>query len=291
MLITDHKPLVSILSPDKGLPAVTAARLQRYALLLAEHSFQIRYRKTDHSNADDLSRLPLEVGQSDVEFEDSKECVVHQLEQLPITSATLKRDTARDPILAKVILFTQTGWPERCSDKLWEPYFDRCYELTVEQGCLVWGMRVVIPAKLQDRVLDELHGGHIGIVKMKALARCHIWWPGIDQEIERATKNCKGCTLTKQNPKLTPVHPWEYPEGPWKHVHIDFAGPMEGKHFMVVVDAFSKWPEVAIMQDTTTETMLDQLHAIFARWGIPLQMCSPAGVCMSYCYANCMQSL
>ena len=168
-MITDHKPLVSILNPDKELPAVTAARLQRYAVLLAEHSFDIRYRKTDlHSNADALSRLPVEAENTDVEFDDVKEYVVHQLEQLPVTAATLRRETAKDPMLARVMQFAQTGWPEICSDKAWKPYFDRRYELMVEQGCLLWGARVVVPSKLQDRVLDELHDGHIGIVKMKA---------------------------------------------------------------------------------------------------------------------------
>ena len=168
-MITDHKPLVSILNPDKGLPAVTAARLQRYAVLLAEHSFDIRYRKTDlHSNADALSRLPVEAENTDVEFDDVKEYVVHQLEQLPVTAATLRHETAKDPMLARVMQFAQTGWPEICSDNTWKPYFDRRYELMVEQGCLLWGARVVVPSKLQDRVLDELHDGHIGIVKMKA---------------------------------------------------------------------------------------------------------------------------
>ena len=54
----------------------------------------------------------------------------------------------------------------------------------------------------------------------------------------------------RQDPKLTPIHPWEFPEGLWRQVHIDFAGPVEGKQLLIVVDAFSKWPEVAVMEDT-----------------------------------------
>ena len=85
-------------------------------------------------------------------------------------------------------------------------------------------------------MLDETHGGHLGVVKMKALARGHVWWPIIDQDIEFSTKNCDGCRQVKHDPKLTPVHPWEFPEGPWRRVHIDFAGPFEGKQFLVAVD-------------------------------------------------------
>ena len=59
-LITDHQPLTAILSPVKNLPSMTAARLQRYTLLLARYHYDIVYRKTsDHGNADGLSRLPI----------------------------------------------------------------------------------------------------------------------------------------------------------------------------------------------------------------------------------------
>ena len=78
-----------------------------------------------------------------------------------------------------------------------------------EQGCLLWGIRVVISASLQRKVLDEIHGRHLGVVKMKALARGHVWWPRIDQDIE----NCDGCRMVKHDPKLTPVHPWEFQKG------------------------------------------------------------------------------
>ena len=106
----------------------------------------------------------------------------------------------------------------------------------------------------------------MGVVKMKALACAHVWWPNIDRDIEGASQRCTGCQLMKQDPKLTPVHPWEYPEGPWRRLHIDFAGSGEGKTFLVVVDAFTKWPEVAIMTSTTTEATVDELRYIFARW-------------------------
>ena len=59
-LITDHKPLTAIFHPEKGVPAMTAARLQRYALFLAGFDYKIEYKSTtEHCNADGLSRLPL----------------------------------------------------------------------------------------------------------------------------------------------------------------------------------------------------------------------------------------
>ncbi len=62
-LITDHKPLLTILSPSKGTNATTAARLQRYALFLAGHDYTIEYKNTKcHGNCDSLSRLPMKSG-------------------------------------------------------------------------------------------------------------------------------------------------------------------------------------------------------------------------------------
>ena len=52
----------------------------------------------------------------------------------------------------------------------------------------MWGSRVIIPPKYRAQLLEQLHEGHPGIVRMKALARSYIWWPGMDREIEQAAK-------------------------------------------------------------------------------------------------------
>ena len=63
-----------------------------------------------------------------------------------------------------------------------------------------------------------------------------------------------------------------WPDGPWKRIHVDFAGPFQGSMFMVIVDAHSKWLEVIPMSTTTTEKTLDVLRSMFARYGIPEQL-------------------
>ena len=55
---------------------------------------------------------------------------------------------------------------------------------------LTLGNRVIVPKKGQERVLQQLHEGHPGITRMKAIAQSVVWWPGIDKTIEQAVKEC-----------------------------------------------------------------------------------------------------
>ena len=74
-----------------------------------------------------------------------------------------------------------------------QPYWNRRHELTIEQGCILWGICVIVPRSLQDQVLRELHQSHPGIVLMKAVARSYVWWPGLDGELETLVKSCNKC--------------------------------------------------------------------------------------------------
>ncbi|KAK8777706.1 hypothetical protein V5799_020954 [Amblyomma americanum] len=82
-----------------------------------------------------------------------------RLASLPVTSKEIARHTARDPVLSLVLNFTKKGWPSHV-DKPLKPYFDGRSELTVHEGCLMHGMRVVVSPKLQHPVVEELHQGH-----------------------------------------------------------------------------------------------------------------------------------
>ncbi|XP_057318279.1 uncharacterized protein K02A2.6-like [Microplitis mediator] len=95
---------------------------------------------------------------------------------------------------------------------------------------------VVIPESLRKEVLSEIHGVHLGIVKMKELARSCVWWPKIDTDIENLSKACEWCQEFTSDPAWSMLHVWKYPEGPNDRIHADFFGPIEGKIFMVIVD-------------------------------------------------------
>ena len=63
-------------------------------------------------------------------------------------------------------------------------------ELSVLDGCILWGSRVVIPSVFHWSLLQELHTTHLGMSRMKSLARSYIWWPGLDSQIEELCRAC-----------------------------------------------------------------------------------------------------
>ena len=99
-LVTDHKPLTTILYPQKTTPPLAAARLQRWALLLSAYQYTIEFRSTgQHANADGHSRLPIKgVPGEESDVEATALFNLGQVDNLPLTSAQLRTATRNDPI-------------------------------------------------------------------------------------------------------------------------------------------------------------------------------------------------
>ena len=185
-----------------------------------------------------------------------------------LSSKKLGLMTARDPVLSQVLRCIRMGWVQNPADVL-RPYSTRQTELYELNDVIMWGNRVVIPPKARHTVLTELHACHFGVVKMKSVARSSVWWPGIDRDIEQLASGCEICQLHRPDPPKEELHPWQWPHRPWSRLHVDFAGPMRGKYYLVVVDAFSKWIEVEEMTSITAQATVSRLTVIFSRFGLP----------------------
>lgn len=279
ILITDHKPLVSIFNPNKHLPTMTAHRLQRWAITLMAYTFEIKYRKTsDHGNADALSRLP---AGTDDNFDQEESCFNITFDDFPINAEQIRKQTENDPVLRLVRRYVEKSWPDKLKSQHLhiKPYFNRRESLTIQNDLLCLQtdfVRVVIPDALKQQTLKLLHDGHWGVVRMKQLARQHVWWNNIDNDITQLASKCTICKVENQSPPKE-YQSWPDATKPWQRVHIDFAGPIFNSMWLICVDAFSQFPYVSSMSSTTTKDTISALTAIFSIEGIPDKLVSDNG--------------
>ncbi|KAK0055996.1 DDE-type integrase/transposase/recombinase [Biomphalaria pfeifferi] len=191
------------------------------------------------------------------------------METIPLNATVIVKESRQDPQIAQVLSFTSQGNRPSFTSPGIEPFFSRRHELMVQQGWLLWRYRIIIPKKLCSQLLDTLHIGHLGIVKMKNVARMYFWWPGLDKDIESTTKSCEGCSYHQPDPQKAPLHPWQWSERPWERIHIDFAGSFMNNMFLIILDAHTKWAEVFPVSSTQSSSTIEFLTETFSRFGIP----------------------
>ena len=273
ILVTDHRPLCKLFGHADGVRPLAAARMQRWAMILSAYSYKIEYVPGPANQcADCLSRLPVQCSKIHPAEEGNAVHAMHTT-TLPVTVMEIASQTAKDKILSRVCTYVQhNSWPFSIPEEI-APFHRKKEELTLSDGCLLWGKRVIVPSKLQPQLLAELHFGHIGICRMKSLACSFIWWPGLDNAIEKLTNDCELCKVTAAMPPAVARHPWQHPNAPWERVHIDY-GEWHNHHFLVLVDAFSKWPEVKLVTTTTSRRTITILSDIFAMFGFPQMLVS-----------------
>ena len=283
VLKTDHRPLLGLLGSKKPLPDAVSPRVVRWKVTLDAYQFDlVHVPGREHGNCDALSRLPLPAAPSTVPEVGEVIHLLNEVDNKLVRLHEVRAWTRRDPVVSQVVRFAQTYWPcESPKDPALQPYATRQNELTSEQGCLLWGSRLVIPAPGRQRVLRLLHDGHPGMSAMKALARSKLWWPGLDADVEEFVRCCSTCQLHRNKLPPEPAASWQQPKGPWCRIHLDYAGPVEGKMLLVIVDAYSKWPEVWITLSTSAQVTIDHLRMSFATHGLPEVVVSDNAGCFA----------
>lgn len=277
-LRTDHKPLTIIFGKNRGIPEVSANRLQRYALFLSAYNYEIEFISSAANTADFLSRaLPNNssvASSSGKQVSDEKDLAAYVNFAvdgcLPVTRRDLQTETTNDSVLKYVSKYVQNGWPPKVTDNQLKPFFLCRLQISFENGILLRGHKVIIPKKLRTKILNELHSSHFGIVKMKAEARARFWFPGIDAALEQLVAACDICAQLRPSPPRAPLAPWPHPPHAFHRIHMDFLGPMCNKMFLVIVDAYSKWVECYVMNNNiTTKAVITKLSDFMSRFGMP----------------------
>ena len=183
----------------KGLPIYTANRLLRWGTILLNYNFKIEYLPSKQiSHADVLSRLVLKYSEP---FEDItiaalrtgceiKNMIANTIKELPVTLLEIKSEAINDDFITN-IKQKITAKNEKVSE-----VFLLC------DNVLLYSEGVVIPKKLQNRILRDFYTGHPGINRMKGLMRSYVYWPKMDNDITDLIEKCNGCALAVKTPPL-----------------------------------------------------------------------------------------
>lgn len=268
-LITDHKPLVSIF----GDHAKPCARIERWKLRLMAYDYKVIYRPGKSNVADPFSRLCDEKGSNVESFDEESERIICQVstDSCPVAiSISEIREASKKDIeisdLIKWLPYPVKRWPKTLCQ-----YKKVVNDLSTDGEILLKGHKIVIPRILQHQVLQLAHEPHLGIEAMKKRLREKVWWVRIDAMVNKYVNTCNGCLLVSE-PDVEPMRRTEIPEGPWRKLALDFTEVANGVHLLVLVDYYSRYPEVEIMTSTTAKSTIFKLRMIFTRFGYPEQI-------------------
>ena len=270
---TDHKPLVSLLG-QKTLDQLPP-RIQRFRMRLMRFNYSIAHvAGKDLITADTLSRAPIVEHRQpqDVSFEQDCQAYVNAvLKTLPITEKRLlelKQAQVDDATCQRIQTYCQQGWPDRARLRPDEKvYLQVAAELTVQQGLLLKGSRLVIPLAMRPSILEKIHEGHQGITKCRERAKQSVWWPGLSKQIEDLVESCDRCAKERVN-QAEPMIPSDVPERPWQKVGSDLF-ELNGSPYLLVVDYLSAFVEISKLSSTTSASIVNHMTSMFARHGVP----------------------
>ena len=161
--------------------------------------------------------------------------------------AKLKEKTREDPILSTVYQLTQQGWPHQRRHTPWKARaywdFDRD-QLSTDEGLLLMGPCIVILPCLHEEYLEKLHQGHLSATKVQQNAHQHLYWTGLDADIDSIDymRRCQECIHQFLPPK-EPLQAHDMPQQTWECIVMDYFY-VNGRLYVLVCDYFSKFPFV-----------------------------------------------
>ena len=170
-----------------------------------------------------------------------------------------------DTECAKAKAYCLTDWPSRSElEPNLIPYWEERNSLSIHYGLLLHCQQLVIPHAMRKETLSRIHDGHQGRDRCQEIAKSCVWWPSMMKEIINKVQGCPECAKEK-SPRREPLLATPLPEFPWQVVGTD----LFEYQYLIVVDYFSRYPEVARLTTTTSSAIITHLKSIFARHGIP----------------------
>ena len=281
-LETDQKPLVSIYR--KHMVDISP-RIQRLIVRSFPYQpFDVQYRKgMEIPLADALSRVTL----TPVE-EDGIQLPIVAVNlitsNLPVSSTEIElihEETSKDPTLTLLRHYIHMGWPidHRMLPQELHTFWNYREDLSMENGLITKGARLLIPSTLRKKVLEQIHDGHLGIEKCMLKARDSVFWPGISNDICETVEKCGICQASSRAAK--PVgNVSDVPPHAWHTLGTDLFY-WNKIDYLVIGDYFSKYLIVRRLPNSSTHTMIKELGLVFTELGRPFILRSDNGPCYS----------
>ena len=272
---TDHLPLVRIFQkPLYQIPI----RLQKMRMRLQGYDFKlVAKRGKDIPVADALSRNFLKERTAEICSVDLSEMSnLHHMRDSRLVE--IRENTNKDEALQSLISVIKEGWPDSRNQVVdcVKPYFNFQDELSVLDGIVFRGQRVVVPDCMRSEALSKLHNAHQGIVRTKQLARDLLYWPGLSKQIEDMIAKCASCQNHRNNQQKEPLMPRDVPKRAWAQVGVDLFDCI-GHKWLICVDYFSDYFEMEKLPSTNGSAVIRQLKKWFSAHGIPLCVVSDNG--------------
>ena len=266
---TDHKPLEIILKkPVHAAPM----RLQRMILRLFPYQLNVKYKAgSELYIADTLSRTNNLT--QDTDETETEEYMINLISEGTFSDSFMEQlvhETKKDAVMQLLRRTILIGWPEKRSQapKEIQVFWNYRDEISTCNDLLLKGIRIIIPSSLKSNVLERLHYAHFGIEKTRARARESCFWPNMAADIEDYVSRCKICLKHQRSNQKEPLLPHEIPDTPWSAVAADIFYH-SGKDYLLVVDYYSKYVEIAKLQSKTSDSVVYAMKEMFARHGIP----------------------
>lgn len=190
----------------------------------------------------------------------------------------IRTATADDPQLTRLAKVVMKGWPKNKTDVPEEiqPFYQFREEISMQDGILFKGDKVIIAQPLKGSMMEKLHSSHIGIQGCLRRARDALYWPNMNTDIERYVQQCDTCNSITSNQQKETLIQHEIPSRPWEVIGIDLF-ECEGRDYLIAVDYMSSYFEVDCLDSKTAKGVIPKLKKHMARYGIPEKVVSDNG--------------
>ena len=280
--VVDHKPLLPLYNTVRRPKQM---RVDRHRMKLGAFDFRVVHMAGTKIPCDYGSRTGCpkertltEREKEELQVDDDTEIYVNRVveDQLPpaVTREVLQQATAKDKTLSWLIEDITRG---ECRAALTR-YTQVFNELTVVDGMVVRGERLVIPEELQASVVQLAHEGHPGFERTLGLMRESTWFPGMSSMARSYVETCVPCQAARPGTDQEPLKPNPMPDRPWQWVHCDFKGPIAKKYYLhTIIDQYSKFPMVEVCTSTSWEQMEPMLENALSLLGNVEKLTSDGG--------------